>query len=100
MSTRWWILDPSIQEMGSTLSLTLSEGNHESGHHYIILSGYKFKLEWEQQQISKGFSIIQYIFRLYLVTDETYPALSEDWGCEFDSRFGSGNTAIIIIMPW
>ena len=39
------LVDTSAQEMGSTLSLTLSEGNRESGHHYIILSGYKFKLE-------------------------------------------------------
>ncbi len=37
------LVDTSTMERGSTLSLTLSE---RSGHHYIILEGYKFKLEW------------------------------------------------------
>ncbi len=48
--------------MGSTLSLALSESNTESGHHYIILEGYKFKLEWEGR--------IQGLAILF----ETYPA--------------------------
>ncbi len=37
-------------KMGSTLSLALSESNIKSGHHYIKLEGYIFKLEWQQQQ--------------------------------------------------
>ncbi len=73
-------------EKGSTLSLALSESNIESGHHYIILEGSKHKLEWErQQQLQqkqqqqlrlKQFlqrlqgPQIQYIIRLYLVSNE------------------------------
>ncbi len=41
------LVDTSTMEMGNTLSLALSESNTESGHHYIILGGCKFKLEWE-----------------------------------------------------
>ncbi len=40
------LVDTSTVEMGSTLSLALSESNTESGHHYITLEGCKFKLEW------------------------------------------------------
>ncbi len=41
------LVDTSTLKKGNTLSLALSESNTESGHHYIILEGYKFELEWE-----------------------------------------------------
>ncbi len=96
------LVDTSTMEMGSTLSLALSESNIKSGHHYIILQGYKFKLKWERQQHKQkphplmgssqyflpppppqGTQQQQYLISLYLVTDATYPALSKDWSCGF-----------------
>ncbi len=94
------LVDTSTVKMGSTLSLTLSESNTESGHHYIILEGYKFMLNWKLcQQLQKkspwsrrrsqpkgrsqGTQQQQYLTCLYLVTHETYPALSRDWRCVF-----------------
>ena len=69
-------------ERGSTLSLALSESNIKSGHHYIILQGYKFKLKWEHvEQPSWPRTLWQQTQQqqyLYLVTDETYPVLSKD----------------------
>ncbi len=44
------LVDTSTMERGSTLSLALSESNTESGHHYIILDRYKFKIKWELRQ--------------------------------------------------
>ncbi len=52
-----FLVDTSTMERGSTLSLALSESNIKSGHHYIILEGYKFKLEWNFRRWLK----IQYI---------------------------------------
>ncbi len=80
--------------MGSTLSLALSESNIKSGYHYIILDRYKFKLKWELHQQHQRWPKLrsqriqqqqqqQYIIRLYLVTNETYPALSNDRRCVF-----------------
>ncbi len=91
------LVDTSTIKMGSTLSLALSESNTASGHHYIILEGYKFKLNWQQHQKksrcsrrrsqSKGRSQRtpqqQYLTCLYLVTDATYPVLPRDWSCVF-----------------
>ncbi len=75
-------------ERGSTLSLALSESNIKSGHHYIILQGYKFKLKWEHvEQPSWPRTLRQRTQQqqyLYLVTDETYPVLSRDWSCRFN----------------
>ncbi len=54
------LVDTSTMERGSTLSLALSESNIKSGHHYIKLEGYIFKLEWEQQQQQQQQQEIQY----------------------------------------
>ncbi len=88
-------------KMGNTLSLALSESNIKSGHHYIILERYKFKLKWEQHQQQSLLLNGQlpplrgqlppllspqqqrYLISLYLVTDETYPVLSRGWRCIF-----------------
>ncbi len=86
------LVDTSTMERGSTLSLALSESNTESGHHYIILEGYKFKLEW---RFSTGLISPSYIISLYLVRDET---LSEDWGCRFNISLNNAGPKIITVM--
>ncbi len=89
------LVDTSTMEMGSTLSLTLSESNIKSGHHYIILEGYKFKLEW---RFLTYFYLRQYIISLYSVTDETYHALSEDWSCKLNISLNKTGPEIITVM--
>ncbi len=62
------LVDTSTVEMGSTLSLALSESNTESGHHYITLEGCKFKLEWgKTRQLDLQSALQEYQFSLYLV---------------------------------
>ncbi len=99
------LVDTSTMETGSTLSLALSESNTESGYHYIMLEGYKFKLEWKCLQKERWIPqiwthrrqqtlYIESLIRLYSVTDETYHLLSEDWGCEF--KISLNNTSMNI----
>ncbi len=87
------LVDTSTVERGSALRLilVLSEGNIKSGHHYIILEGYKFKLEWERQQHREELKQLQgyreilvtpYIITLHSMVDETYPVLSTGWSSE------------------
>ncbi len=78
-------------ERGSTLSLALSESNIKSGHHYIILQGYKLKLKWKHVEqpswprtLRQRTQQQQYLISLYLVTYETYPVLPRDWSCWFN----------------
>ncbi len=66
------LVDTSTMEEGSTLSLALSESNSESGHHYNILEGYKFKLKWEVS------------FTCLCVISLLPVRYSKDWRCRFN----------------
>ncbi len=143
------LVDTSTMEIGSTFSLAL---NIKSGHHYIILEGYKFKLKWQEQQgrqqplgrqqppgqqqppgplgwqpppgvlgwkqsrkwqqpaggwqkprgenqqlVPSQRQQIQYIVRLYSVTDAAYPLLSKDWRCRFEISLNSSDPQTICI---
>ncbi len=103
------LVDTFTVERGSALrlSLVLSEGNIKSGQHYIILEGYKFKLEWERQQHQEELKQLQgyreilvtpYIITLHSMVDETYPVLSKGWSCEFKIYLGSGSNQTISII--
>ncbi len=87
------LVDTSTMEMGSTLSLALSESNIKSGHHYIILEGYKFKLEWNYQSRWTG-QRIQYIISLYSEIDEF-----RNWRCRFKISLNNSETQTINGTP-
>ncbi len=101
------LVDTSTMGNESTL-LALSESNIKSGHHYIILEGYKFKLEWECQKEPpgpqrvwkqtrwRGIIVTPCTFRLYALTDEKYPVLPKNWSCNLKiNLFGVHQTMYI-----
>ncbi len=85
------LVDTSTVEMGSTLSLALSESNTELGNHCIILEGYKFRLEWLKESNL-------YKISLHSVTDVSYPALSKRWRCGFNISLNNTGPVIITVM--
>ncbi len=91
------LVDTSTLEKGSTLSLALSESNTESGHHYIILEVSKFKIEWERQHQRQQHQLqgpqIQYIIRLYLVSNERIRR------CRFDISLSNSHPQKFF-LPW
>ena len=58
--------DSTDIKMGDTLILTLSESNKETGHHYIHVTGVKFKLEWKWSDHPRPTG---YIFKLFQSAD-------------------------------
>ena len=96
--------------MGTALTLAISDTNKKSGHHYLELSEYKFKLEWEISEPAKpsqGASIATpqddyyyqqarmynkvkeqqcYNLKLYSVVNEAHPALPNPWNCDVKVR--------------
>ncbi len=82
------LVDTSTMKMGSTLSLALSESNITSGHHYILLEGYKFKLEWNR----KSWTVpLKYIISLY--------SEFRNRGCRFKISLNNSDTQTINSIP-
>ncbi len=92
------LVDTSTMKMGSTLSLALSESNVESGQHYILLEGYKFKLEWNQQLLKHGgwtfLQRMQYIISLYSESIEF-----RNRRCRFEISLNTSETKTINGTP-
>ena len=74
------LVDTSIMTLGTPLTLRLSQANVKSGYHYLKVSDYKFRLEWEEVQNDKSKPQDRETqIKLFLVRDGPYAALPDTW---------------------